>query len=143
LALEAPDSLDQSVEFHALRSIVGNLADNAIRYGRNGGRVIVTLVAADGGWTLSVADDGAGIPEADRGRVFERFYRGDHDELQGTGLGLAIVRAAATRLGGTVRITDGLDGRGCTVIVQFSMTATRGAPASADSHANAPAGSPS
>jgi len=132
LALEAPDCLDRPVELHALHSIVGNLVDNAIRYGRHGGRVIVALSASSEGWTLSVADDGAGIPVADRGRMFERFYRGDHDEPQGTGLGLAIVRAAAARLGGTVRITDGFDGRGCTFIVQFSMTGAPEAPAAPD-----------
>jgi signal transduction histidine kinase len=122
LALEAPDCLNQPVEFHPLRSIVGNLVDNAIRYGRNGGRVVVVLALRGEGWTLSVADDGLGIPAVDRDRVFERFYRGDHEETQGTGLGLAIVRAAAARLGGTVHITDGLDGRGCTFFVQFLPT---------------------
>lgn len=119
LALEAPDSLDAPVEFHALRSIVGNLVDNAVRYGCNGGRVVVTLAPVGGSWILSVADDGIGIPAADRDRVFERFYRGAHDETHGTGLGLAIVRAAAARLGGVVRITEGLNGRGCTFFVQF------------------------
>jgi two-component system sensor histidine kinase QseC len=123
LALDAPARLNEPVELHALRSIVGNLADNAIRYGNPGGRIVVTLTSTGEGWTLSVADDGPGIPAADRGRVFERFYRGDHNEMQGTGLGLAIVRAAATRLRGTVHITDGLDGRGCTFCVQFSKTA--------------------
>jgi two-component system sensor histidine kinase QseC len=134
LALEAPDCLDRPVEFHALRSIVGNLVDNAIRYGRNGGRVVVILAPFGEGWTLSVADDGIGIPAADRDRVFERFYRGDHEEMQGTGLGLAIVRAAAARLGGTVYITDGLDGCGCTFLVQFLPTGE--VPAFADAPAN-------
>lgn len=119
LVLDAPDSLNKPVELHALRSIVGNLADNSIRYGNDGGRVVVTLTSLDEGWLLSVADDGPGIPAEDRDQVFERFYRGSHDEMQGTGLGLAIVRTAAARLGATVRITDGLDGRGCTFLVQF------------------------
>jgi len=122
LALEAPDSLDQYVEVHALRSIVRNLADNAIRYGSTGGRVIVTLTTAADSWVLSVADNGVGIPEADRERVFERFYRGDHEDLQGTGLGLAIVRAAAARLGGTASILNGIDGRGCNFIVRLPIT---------------------
>jgi two-component system sensor histidine kinase QseC len=126
LALEAPDALSRLVEIHALRSIVGNLVDNAIRYGRKGGRIVVTLAATGAGWSLNVADDGIGIPEAERARVFERFYRGDHEDLPGTGLGLAIVRAAAAQLGGTVRITDGLDGRGCTFVVQFAADPTRG-----------------
>jgi len=123
LVLDAPEYLNEPVELHALRSIVGNLADNSIRYGNNGGRVVVTLTPMGEGWALSVADDGPGIPVEDRNQVFERFYRGSHDEMQGTGLGLAIVRTAAARLGGTVRITGGLDGRGCTFFVQFSTSA--------------------
>jgi signal transduction histidine kinase len=123
LVLDAPEYLNEPVELHALRSIVGNLADNSIRYGNNGGRVVVTLTPMGEGWALSVADDGPGIPVEDRNQVFERFYRGSHDEMQGTGLGLAIVRTAAARLRGTVRITDGLDGRGCTFFVQFSTSA--------------------
>jgi len=123
LVLDAPEYLNEPVELHALRSIVGNLVDNSIRYGNNRGRVVVTLTAMSEGWALSVADDGPGIPVEDRNQVFERFYRGSHEEMQGTGLGLAIVRTAATRLGGTVRIADGLDGRGCTFLVQFSTSA--------------------
>ena len=126
LALDAPDCLERPVELHALRSIVGNLVDNAIRYGSAGGRVVVTLAPLGEGWTLSVADDGVGIAAADRQRVFERFYRGDHEETQGTGLGLAIVRTAAARLGGTVQVTDGLDGHGCTLFVEFFPAAHGG-----------------
>lgn len=143
LALEAPDHLNRPVESPALRSIVGNLVDNAIRYGRSGGRIVVVLAPFGEGWYLSVADDGIGIPQADRDRVFERFYRGNHEQTQGTGLGLAIVRTAAARLGGTVHITDGLDGRGCTFVVQFLPPPDAAEmPVSEDAPANATAGSP-
>lgn len=119
LSLDAPEVMEKSVDPHALHSIVGNLVDNAIRYGREGGHVAVSVESTPQGWQLKVADDGVGLPPSERERVFERFYRGMHDDVPGTGLGLAIVRAAALRLGGAVRIEDGLDGTGCTFVVQF------------------------
>lgn len=128
LSLEAPDSLNAAVEIHTLSSIVGNLVENALRYGRRGGRVVVTLEANKEGWSLRVEDDGIGIPVADRARVFERFYRGDHYEVPGTGLGLAIVQTAAARLGGTVSVGDGLGGRGCSFKVQFPERAFESCP---------------
>ena len=126
LSLEAPDSLNAPVEIHTLSSIVGNLVENALRYGHHSGRVVVTLEANKEGWGLQVEDDGIGIPVADRARVFERFYRGDHCEVPGTGLGLAIVQTAAARLGGTVSVGDGLGGKGCCFKVQFSRAPVRG-----------------
>ena len=131
LSLEAPDCLEAPVEIHTLSSIVGNLVENALRYGRRGGRVVVTLEANQEGWSLRVEDDGIGIPVADRARVFERFYRGDHYEVPGTGLGLAIVQTAAARLGGIVSVGDGLGGRGCGFKVQFVRARVRELPAGA------------
>jgi signal transduction histidine kinase len=119
LALESPESLQALIESHTLRSIVSNLVDNAIRYGLEGGHVLVTVESAGEEWTLRVSDDGIGIPPTERERVFERFYRGDDGGAHGTGLGLAIVRAAATRLGVVVLISDGIAGRGCTFLVRF------------------------
>jgi signal transduction histidine kinase len=135
LGFEAPDSLERSVEVHAVHSIVGNLVDNAIRYGDDGGRVVVALQAADDGWELTVSDDGPGIPVAERERVFERFYRGSGHDTPGTGLGLPIVRMAAQRLGGHVEITDGLDGRGCTFSVRVLNVNADRSPRSANSAA--------
>lgn len=97
-----------------------NLLDNALRYVPAGGRVAVTLEAGRHTLCLRVEDDGPGIPPADREAAFERFWRGATGaEVAGTGLGLAIVRRAALRLGGGVRITDGLDGRGCGLVVSW------------------------
>ncbi|KAA0587650.1 sensor histidine kinase (plasmid) [Azospirillum oryzae] len=101
--------------------LLGNLLDNAIRYNRPGGTVTVRVGAGLGsGPVLEVEDDGPGIPEAERERVFERFYRLDRPgepPRTGSGLGLAIVRALADRLGATVRLDAGQDGRGLKVTV--------------------------
>lgn len=112
LSLEAPDELWLTVDEAALGSIVGNLVDNAIRYGRDGGNVVVALRQEAGQLVLHVQDDGPGIPQADRARVFERFYRVPGNDRPGSGLGLAIVRQAAARLGGEVAVIDGLAGSG-------------------------------
>ncbi|MFS2013016.1 sensor histidine kinase [Azospirillum sp. CT11-132] len=101
--------------------LLGNLLDNAIRYNRPGGTVTVRVGPGFGsGPVLEVEDDGPGIPEAERERVFERFYRLDRPgepPRTGSGLGLAIVRALADRLGAAVRLDAGQDGRGLKVTV--------------------------
>lgn len=119
LALEAPDQLWRTVDEAALGSIVGNLVDNAIRYGREGGNVVVNLRGEGGQLLLHVQDDGPGIPPAERARVFERFYRVPGNERPGSGLGLAIVQQAAARLGGEVAVTDGLGGGGVGFLVRL------------------------
>jgi two-component system, OmpR family, phosphate regulon sensor histidine kinase PhoR len=110
----------------ALRTLVRNLLDNAVRYTDPGGHIRVSIHIepgdADGGWTvLRVADDGVGIPQTDQQRVFERFYRVDKArsrETGGTGLGLSIVRHVAERHGGKVEVTSTL-GVGSTFTVRL------------------------
>jgi two-component system, OmpR family, sensor histidine kinase QseC len=121
-SLEAPDRLMQRLEVSAYQSVVTNLVDNAIRYANEGGRIVIELLLADGTVRLSVADDGPGIGESDRSRVFERFYRGRDYSQPGSGLGLAIVRQAAGRLRGHVSLGTGLDGRGCRFTARFPAT---------------------
>ncbi len=82
-------------EAHLLRELIGNLLDNAIRYGRAGGTV--TLSVLDSPLRLYVDDDGAGIPLEERELVLERFYRGRSADTQGCGLGLPIAREIARR----------------------------------------------
>ncbi|PWC78411.1 sensor histidine kinase [Azospirillum sp. TSH64] len=97
--------------------LLGNLLDNAIRYNRPGGTVTVRVGE---GPVMEVEDDGPGIPEAERGRVFERFYRLDRPgepPRTGSGLGLAIVRALADRLEASVRLDAGAEGKGLKVTV--------------------------
>jgi two-component system phosphate regulon sensor histidine kinase PhoR len=95
----------------ALRTLIRNLLENAIRYTEPGGHIVLRVRAeATGeqdGVALSVTDDGVGIPSADQERIFERFYRVDKArsrETGGTGLGLSIVRHVAERHGGRVAV---------------------------------------
>ena len=92
-----------------VEQMVYNLVDNAVRYNRDGGLVLVTLASDVETVELEVSDEGPGIPPELRERVFERFFRVDASrsrETGGTGLGLAIVKHAAETLGGTVSISD-------------------------------------
>lgn len=87
-----------------LTRAVINLVDNAIRYGRAGGRIRVELGKEDGQAVIRVTDDGAGMAQEALEHVFERFWRGDSARTtQGTGIGLAIVKAAAQAHGGDAK----------------------------------------
>jgi two-component system phosphate regulon sensor histidine kinase PhoR len=91
-----------------LRQVLANLIDNAIKYGREGGRVTLGGRAMNRGRVeLTVGDDGPGIPAEAKARIFERFYRVDKArsrEEGGTGLGLAIVKNVVQAHGGEVRV---------------------------------------
>lgn len=100
---------------------VGNLIANAIAYSPRGSRVGVGVRAADGVVEIAVSDQGIGIAEADRERIFERFYRADEARSRrtgGTGLGLAIVKHAIQRHGGEVRLWS-RPGRGSTFTIRL------------------------
>ena len=92
-------------------SAIGNLVDNAVRHGDN---VAVEAHTRDGKLVVSVRDNGPGISEANRARVFERFFTTERDR-GGTGLGLTIVRAIARRRGGDVTFETGPSGTTFTV----------------------------
>lgn len=105
---EVPLSLPVRADLDRLQQVLFNLVDNAIKYGRTGGRVVVGARADVGASRLDlwVADDGPGIPPESLDRVFERFYRVDaarSREQGGTGLGLSIVKHIIQAHGGEVR----------------------------------------
>jgi two-component system, OmpR family, phosphate regulon sensor histidine kinase PhoR len=78
-----------------LRDVIQNLLDNAVQYTPAGGRIVVSANTKNGDVVFDVSDNGIGIPQADLGRIFERFYRVDDArsrEAGGTGLGLAIAK---------------------------------------------------
>jgi signal transduction histidine kinase len=102
-----------------LRVVVENLVANSIRYAGAGSTCTVTLSQVDGVALLSVADDGAGVREAELPRLFERFYRSDHARSsRGMGLGLAIVKHVVTSAGGTVEARRG-PVRGLEIVSRF------------------------
>ncbi len=105
--LEAPESGPLvAAEAESLRMMLENLLENAALHGRADGSVTVTVDGAGEGATITVDDDGAGIPEAERDRMLERFTRGDGARHPGTGLGLAIAAAQATRCGGSLELAE-------------------------------------
>ncbi len=118
IALAVDAALPQEVtgDPDMLAQAVSNLLDNAIKYvaAREGldGRIALTLTRdADGRATIIVADNGPGIPELERAKVVERFYRGDASRNSpGVGLGLAEVAAVAKLHGGTLELADNAPG---------------------------------
>jgi len=87
-----------------LRELLNNLLDNAIRYGREHGQIMVRL-AADVHPRLIVEDDGPGIPDSEIDRIFERFYRPPGSPGDGCGLGLAIVKEIADHHDARIRLS--------------------------------------
>jgi two-component system OmpR family sensor kinase len=106
-------------DVEALRTLLANLVDNAIRYTPRGGRVDVSAGLFEGRPFLEVVDSGAGIPVEERERVFDRFYRGGETGEPGTGLGLAIVKAIAERHRGEITLADA-PGGGLAIRVTFA-----------------------
>ena len=93
----------------AIRQIVDNLIDNAIKYTPEGGSVSVICYSDRNSATIEVTDTGIGIPRSDLPRIFERFYRVDKArsrELGGTGLGLSIVKHLMQSIGGQIDVTS-------------------------------------
>ena len=103
----------------SLGLLVRNLADNAARYSPQDSHVQVSVVAGNAGTTLTIDDAGPGIPEAERQRVFDRFYRRAEAGESGSGLGLAIVKSVAMAHGASVTLDRSPQG-GLRVIVGFA-----------------------
>ena len=105
------------VDRGALRQVLLNLLDNAVRYGPRGQNVTITTSSAGDTWTLEVADEGPGIPAGERERVFSPYYRMKRDAggaVGGTGIGLSVVRRLVEEQRGRVQVVpangDGASG---------------------------------
>jgi two-component system sensor histidine kinase BaeS len=102
-----PQDLTVPADPARLHQLIANLLDNASRHSPTGGVVQITAEATATGWRLEVADEGPGVPVADRDRVFERFGTlTEADGGGGTGLGLAIARWVTDLHGGTIHFVD-------------------------------------
>jgi two-component system phosphate regulon sensor histidine kinase PhoR len=105
----------------ALEQVLLNLLDNAIKYSEPGGQIELVVSDSPTGVRIDVTDTGIGIPEADRARIFERFYRVEKArsrDLGGTGLGLAIVKHLVQAQDGEVSVTS-REGQGSTFTVRL------------------------
>lgn len=102
-----------------LRIVISNLLDNAIRYTPFLGQVRISVALEAGHAVLRVTDNGHGIAEHERERVFDRFYRCEGSEVTGSGLGLAIVRNITEAHHATLALSDNLAGSGLVVTISF------------------------
>jgi two-component system OmpR family sensor kinase len=117
LGLQQADAATVQGQPEALTILVRNLVDNAIKYTPGGGTVDVSVRSSPQGSVLCVEDSGPGIPQEERERVFDRFYRIAGSEAQGSGLGLAIIKSIAERHGATLELgqSERLGGLSATV----------------------------
>jgi two-component system phosphate regulon sensor histidine kinase PhoR len=116
---EAPPGATILVDPLRLHQVIENLVSNALKFSPSGGRVQVLVRVTDQGQTWEVSDQGQGIPEAEQGRIFERFYRAQAAKAKpGTGLGLAIVKHLCRLMGGEVTL-DSRPGAGATFRVML------------------------
>jgi two-component system sensor histidine kinase GlrK len=102
-----PVSLE--VDPDKLGAAIANLLSNAIRFSPAGGTIRLSVATADAAVHVDVQDEGPGVAEADRTRVFEPFYRGERqplDAVKGTGIGLSIVQEYVAAHGGRVSLVD-------------------------------------
>ncbi|MDR5770639.1 MULTISPECIES: ATP-binding protein [unclassified Caballeronia] len=124
LGIEASEPATVTGDADSLRVMFNNLIDNATKYTPRGGRVDVCLKIKDGHSVVEIADSGPGIPEEERERVFDRFYRVGESvnrartDVAGSGLGLAIVRRIADQHGAAVHLAASVAG-GLRVVVTF------------------------
>ncbi len=105
LQVDAPDGLQVTADADLLRTLFGNLLENACKYSPAGGLIEVVALRKEDRVEVEVRDEGPGVPAAERERIFDRFHRGGNEETRqakGTGLGLYIARRIATLLGGSV-----------------------------------------
>jgi two-component system sensor histidine kinase QseC len=135
VAERAPTALEKNIEIElaedsrgmingdaaALAILIRNLVDNAIRYTPSGGRVKVSIASGADGTTLTVTDNGPGIPELERARVFERFYRAPGSGSQGCGLGLSIAQRITELHGARIELAAPTTGSGLQVTVRFPV----------------------
>ncbi len=123
LGLAQADAGEMPGHPDALRILLRNLLDNAIRYTPEGGRVDVSVQREADALLLSVDDSGPGIAEADRLRVFDRFYRVQGAPAGGSGLGLAIVQAIAQLHGAALTLSSAPALGGLRVQLRFPLAA--------------------
>ncbi len=124
LEVSIPDSLPLLYVHPALiEQALVNVLENAARFSPPRGRLRIAVEAASGYLRFVVSDEGPGVPEAERERVFDMFYtaaRGDRGG-PGTGLGLAICQGMIGAHGGRVSVGEGLGGRGASVVLELPL----------------------
>jgi two-component system sensor histidine kinase QseC len=109
-------------DFNLLSVLLRNLIDNAIRYSPPDTEITVCCAMEAGGPVLRVSDQGPGVPDALRSRIFERFFRASNAAGYGSGLGLSIVQRIAEIHGARVEVATGPDGRGACFTIHLQRS---------------------
>jgi signal transduction histidine kinase len=139
LALEVPDTLSLLGDRELIQQAVANLLDNAIKFSPRGGRIGLSATAEGRRLRIEVADEGPGIPEADRARAADRFFRGEQARsTPGSGLGLALVQAVAMLHDGALLLEDAAPdaaSKGLRAVLMLQTGAAAGAPVPAQGSA--------
>jgi signal transduction histidine kinase len=114
-----------------LAQAIGNLIDNALKFvPANGGITVATAQRPGGAVEVAVCDDGPGIPDAEKPRVSQRFYRGDASRgTPGVGLGLALVEGVAKLHSGALELADNKPGLRATLVISTGLAPPASAPA--------------
>lgn len=123
LGLEEITPLFLRAEPDALRLIIKNALENALKYTPEGGEVTLRLLSDNNSAIIEVIDNGPGIPVTERERVFDSFYRMPETAGEGSGLGLAITREAAIRMGGTISLHERQ--KGCGLVFRYQQACKR------------------
>ena len=103
--------------------VIENLIQNAILYTPALGKILISISLNKNDVTLSIADNGLGIAPDERSRIFDRFYRCRGTKQMGSGLGLSIVKNIVEYYQGTIEVTDGIDGKGTSFVLEFPKSA--------------------
>ena len=112
------------IDYDKLFEAFYNIAENAIKYSPEGGRLRIDMDCDTENIIVSFSDNGPGIPEGEREKIFERFYRLDDSRARdtgGTGLGLAIAKEAIEIHGGKITVSAGKDGIGSVFTVSLPI----------------------
>ena len=118
-----PEDIYAVIDIDKVDRVVMNILGNAMKYSRH--KVDVTLeVSADGKFNIIVADDGPGIPQKERPRIFDTYYQIDTERVSaslGTGLGLAYAKLIANAHGGDIGVRDSGDGEGASFVITLPL----------------------
>jgi signal transduction histidine kinase len=128
LQVNTPSGLQVVANRDAITRIVVNLLDNAVKYGRQGQTVQVSVERVNGSARLSVSDQGPGVPEAERGGIWKPYRRLERDvkaQLPGTGIGLSVVSELAAQHEGRAWVDDA-EGGGARFVVELPIAGVNG-----------------
>src|SRR6266567_747982 len=124
LCTELTDGVVAPVDADALRQMLVNLLDNAVKYGPADQTITVGLESGDGKARIRVEDQGLGVPAADRERIWDRFWRLERDRgsaVAGTGIGLSVVRELVALHGGRAWAEEGRGGTGARFVLELPL----------------------